>query len=209
MFYPYHIWLGIPPKEQPPNHYRLLGSQPFESDAEVIDSAANRQMTYVQQMAIGEYMAPSQKLLNELSAARLCLLDLKKKADYDLQLRLNLKHPSEEKPQRHLSKPKPTPFAHLEPTEPNRGITIRPKMVESLSTSIKSVEDNTVLQTRQRVHKIIYVLGGCFILVLVLFLVLGRDKNTKDLSEIAVSGGQNPSHTGEKRPDEVKMLINQ
>ena len=24
-FDPYHIWLGIPPEEQPPNHYRLLG----------------------------------------------------------------------------------------------------------------------------------------------------------------------------------------
>ena len=22
---PYHVWLGIPPEEQPPNHYRLLG----------------------------------------------------------------------------------------------------------------------------------------------------------------------------------------
>lgn len=23
-FDPYHKWLGIPPKDQPPNHYRLL-----------------------------------------------------------------------------------------------------------------------------------------------------------------------------------------
>jgi hypothetical protein len=23
-FDPYHRWLGIPPQEQPPNHYRLL-----------------------------------------------------------------------------------------------------------------------------------------------------------------------------------------
>ena len=44
MFDPYHKWLGIPPKDQPPNYYRLLAINLFESDAEVIDTAANRQM---------------------------------------------------------------------------------------------------------------------------------------------------------------------
>jgi hypothetical protein len=27
---PYDEWLGIPPKDQPPNHYRLLGLELFE-----------------------------------------------------------------------------------------------------------------------------------------------------------------------------------
>ena len=35
-FDPYHAWLGIPPKDQPPNHYRLLGIELFEQDTEVI-----------------------------------------------------------------------------------------------------------------------------------------------------------------------------
>ena len=35
-FDPYRKWLGIPPKDQPPNHYRLLGIDLFEADAEVI-----------------------------------------------------------------------------------------------------------------------------------------------------------------------------
>ena len=91
MFDPYHKWLGIPPKDQPPNYYRLLAIDAFESDPEVIDAAANRQMAYVQQRATGEHIAESQKLLNELAVARLCLLDKKKKAAYDLQLRVNLK----------------------------------------------------------------------------------------------------------------------
>ena len=26
-FNPYHVWLGIPPEEQPANHYRLLEHQ--------------------------------------------------------------------------------------------------------------------------------------------------------------------------------------
>ena len=33
-FDPDHKWLGIPPKDQPPNHYRLLGLDLFESDQE-------------------------------------------------------------------------------------------------------------------------------------------------------------------------------
>jgi hypothetical protein len=39
-FGPYHKWLAIPPEEQPPNHYRLLGLPQFESDADVIEGAA-------------------------------------------------------------------------------------------------------------------------------------------------------------------------
>ena len=84
---PYHKWLGISPKDQPPNHYRLLAIDLFESDPEVIDAAANRQMAYVQRRAIGEHAALSQRLLNELSMARLSLLDAKKKAAYDESLR--------------------------------------------------------------------------------------------------------------------------
>jgi len=90
MFDPYRKWLGISPKDQPPHHYRLLAIDLFESDPEVIDAAANRQMSYVQQRATGEHLADSQRLLNELSAARLCLLDPKKRSAYDATLRAQL-----------------------------------------------------------------------------------------------------------------------
>ena len=39
-FDPYYKWLGIPPKDQPPNHYRLLGIDLFTPDPDVIESAA-------------------------------------------------------------------------------------------------------------------------------------------------------------------------
>jgi len=39
-FDPYHRWLGIPPHEQPPDHYRLLGLARFEAEADVIATAA-------------------------------------------------------------------------------------------------------------------------------------------------------------------------
>jgi hypothetical protein len=89
-FDPYHKWLGIPPKDQPPNHYRLLGIEAFESDADVVESAADQRMTHVRTYQAGQHSALSQRILNELSAAKLCLLDLEKKAAYDRQLRESL-----------------------------------------------------------------------------------------------------------------------
>ena len=80
-FDPYRMWLGIPATEQPPNHYRLLGVGLFEADADVISNAADRQMVHVRTFQGGKYSALSQQVLNELSTARVCLLDPKKKAD--------------------------------------------------------------------------------------------------------------------------------
>jgi hypothetical protein len=87
---PYYEWLGIPPKDQPPNHYRLLGLELFEENRSVIDTAANRQMSFIKQYQTGADSELTQKLLNELSAARLCLLSASAKAAYDEQLRAQL-----------------------------------------------------------------------------------------------------------------------
>ena len=88
---PYYEWLGIPPKDQPPNHYRLLGLELFEENRSVIDAAANRQMSFIKEYQAGADSELSQKLLNELSAARLCLLSAPTKATYDEQLRAQLR----------------------------------------------------------------------------------------------------------------------
>ena len=83
----YHVWLGIPANEQPPNHYRLLGIAVFETDLDVIDHAADRQMSHVRTFQSGRHQALSQQILNELANARLCLLNAPRKAEYDEQLR--------------------------------------------------------------------------------------------------------------------------
>lgn len=83
----YRKWLGIPPKDQPPNHYRLLGIERFEDDPDVIDAAADQRMAHVRTYQTGKNSALSQKILNELSAARICLLDPQKKVSYDAKLR--------------------------------------------------------------------------------------------------------------------------
>ena len=90
LFDPYRVWLGIPPEERPPNHYRLLGIGTFEDDADVISNAADRQMAHIRTFQSGKRSAMSQDLLNELSSAKICLLDPAKRAEYDQQLRTEL-----------------------------------------------------------------------------------------------------------------------
>ncbi len=86
-FDPYHEWLGIPAGEQPPHHYRLLGIPAFEESATVIENAANQRMAHLRTFRAGKHAAESQRLLNEVAAARVCLLKPEKKSDYDQLLR--------------------------------------------------------------------------------------------------------------------------
>ncbi|HEX3999087.1 MAG TPA: hypothetical protein VHX65_11090 [Pirellulales bacterium] len=89
-FDPYLRWLGIREAERPPNHYRLLGLDLFENDSDVIAVAADRQMAHVRTFQTGQYAPLSQRLLNELAAARICLLKPEKKAAYDALLKQHL-----------------------------------------------------------------------------------------------------------------------
>jgi hypothetical protein len=118
-FDPYRVWLGIPKAEQPPNHYRLLGVSLFESDPEVIQEGADRQVAHLKTKQTGSRMQLSQKLLQQVVAAVGCLLDEQSKAKYDRQLREKLKpaaapaekkaeKPAAAKPQ---SPPQPLPQA--------------------------------------------------------------------------------------------------
>ena len=91
-FDPYLKWLGISPKDQPPHHYRLLGIDLFMDDPDVIEAAADRQMAHIRTYQSGKRAAESHSLLNEISTARVCLLDPEQKAAYDEQLREQLGH---------------------------------------------------------------------------------------------------------------------
>lgn len=89
-FDPYHKWLGIPPKHQPPHHYRLLGIDPFEDDPDVISNAADQRMALLRSFQSGKHAEISQRLLNEIAAARVCLLNAERKKEYDARLRATL-----------------------------------------------------------------------------------------------------------------------
>lgn len=86
-FDPYRKWLGIPSQDQPPNHYQLLGIPALENDPDVIENAANRQMAHVRTFQTGKHSKVSQQILNELSAAKRCLLVSEKKTPYDAKLK--------------------------------------------------------------------------------------------------------------------------
>ncbi len=90
MFNPYYEWLGIPENQLPPNHYSLLGITLFESNPKIISAAADRQMMYVRTFQGGKHSAQSQKILNELSAARVCLLNSASRAAYEAQLKAQM-----------------------------------------------------------------------------------------------------------------------
>ena len=125
----YHQWLGIPPNEQPPNHYRLLGIAAFESDANVISNAADRQMAHLQTFKTGRYSALSQQLLTEVAAARICLLNATKKTEYDAALRK--KQGSATQPQHPVARPvvhETIPFASS-PAEHAAPSTPRPRPI--------------------------------------------------------------------------------
>ncbi len=86
-FDPYLKWLGIRDPLRPPNHYRLLGIEPFESDSDVIAAAADRQMSHLRKYQQGQHAELSQRLLNEVATAKLCLLKAEARQTYDAQLR--------------------------------------------------------------------------------------------------------------------------
>ena len=83
----YHQWLGIPPGEQPPNHYRLLGVPLFESDPDVIETAAQRQTVFLRTLQLGPQAELAERTLNAVARARVTLLNVDQKAAYDDKLR--------------------------------------------------------------------------------------------------------------------------
>jgi hypothetical protein len=62
----------------------------LEDDADVISNAAEQRMAHVRTFQLGQHVDFSQKLLNEIAAARVCLLVPEKKARYDAELKAQL-----------------------------------------------------------------------------------------------------------------------
>jgi len=86
-FDPYLAWLDIKPAEHPVDHYKLLGLERFEADEDLIRQAADSRMSHVRKFQTGPRGRFTQKLLNELAAAKICLLNPSTKTTYDAVLR--------------------------------------------------------------------------------------------------------------------------
>jgi len=139
-FDPYRKRLGIPPAEQPPNQYRLLGIGLFESDPDVISNAADRQMVHVRTYQSGKHSAVSQRILNELAAARICLLDPVKKAAYDEQLRRQGRSEMSSTP------PPPSPGRRPPPVPP---LAAPPSFLEDAAPPVAGESDDLWLSTER------------------------------------------------------------
>ena len=128
-FDPYHKWLGISPRDQPPHYYRLLAIDLFESDEDVISAAADKQMAFIRSFQTGKDAQLSQKILNEISTARVCLLNAVKKAQYDAASprAWRERRPASKKPSRFARLPQPpqTKRWKLAPNRPMRTFTSR------------------------------------------------------------------------------------
>lgn len=82
----YKEWLGIKETVRPLNHYQLLRLKQFEDDSGKVRDNYRKMNAHVRKYASGEYGPLSQKLLNELAKAMLCLTDARRKSEYDATL---------------------------------------------------------------------------------------------------------------------------
>ncbi|HJN07714.1 MAG TPA: hypothetical protein QF564_03420 [Pirellulaceae bacterium] len=85
-FDPYSQWLGILVHDRPVDHYCLLGIARFTSDPATIAVAADRRMALLRSYQTGPRGRLTQQLLNEVAAAKLCLINAPSRMAYDAML---------------------------------------------------------------------------------------------------------------------------
>ena len=185
-FDPYHKWLAIPPSEQPPNHYRLLGVPLFESDLDVIEAAAERQATFLRTLQIGPQAELAARILNEVARARVTLLNVDSKMGYDAALK---QQRTETEQQSHTAVPHSRESAVVTPVhkddQPDTLGSVEPLVSDNFSLpepaahSIQITTDSILASTGKRYqHKsrqatrslMLSVLGGlagiCIVIIL-------------------------------------------
>jgi antitoxin component YwqK of YwqJK toxin-antitoxin module len=216
----YGNWLGIPPKEQPPNFYRLLGIDLFESDPEVIAEAAEQRIQHIRDFQRGEYALLAQKLQKKIISVRDYLLDEGKKTEYDISLKLQLQHkPAPAAPQRpaqaQYAKPSPAaPPVQAVQTYQLKSKPVRPVPAPSpnrdteYSTNPVVIIKETIgwFREHKKVTATIIKLGYLTIAAVILIIVVANFQNLMALivgksSELIQSVSSGPEG---KPPDRVE-----
>lgn len=196
-FDPYHRWLGIPPKHQPADHYRLLGLERFEADPEVIADAAERQMAHVRRYDLGPHQDISQRVLNELAAAKVCLLQPDKKAEYDRKLQEQVAPQEQAVAEAAQPSPEPLPLVILAPranSEPAGGgkKTLTPLQGSQVrSRGPRLVKHAWLPWTfRERLRRVVLIAGatGGSILLGLAVVSVWRLSSGDDVHEVAKVG---------------------
>jgi len=106
----------------------LLGVRPFEDNLDVIEHAADQRMTHLRTFQSGRNAQLSQRLLNEVAAVRVCLLDKAAKTAYDQELRRRIGQPTAipPEPKAPPAKPKPPKPPPTQPAPPPTQLTPPP-----------------------------------------------------------------------------------
>jgi hypothetical protein len=85
-FNPYHAWLGLDRSIRQPDYFQLLGISREQRDVQQIAAAAQRAATRVRGFRPGNRSVQWAALLDEIAAARACLSDPARRADYERRL---------------------------------------------------------------------------------------------------------------------------
>ena len=182
-FDPYHRWLGIPPQHQPPNHYRLLGLELFESDLDVIETAADRQMAHVRGFQSGKRGNLTQGLLNEIASAKQSLLNPESKSTYDRRLKEHLKARKEKKDKR-----KNDSVAQSQTQSPSP--VLQDGAQASAPVAIKTKPRSLTKRSKQKGVSLPLILcgaGGAAVVLLVIAVVALTRGNSEDPSSTSAA----------------------
>ena len=179
-FDPYHKWLGIPPSEQPPNHYRLLGIPIFENDPDVIETATDQRILHLRTLQLGKQSDLSEQLLGKVVAAQICLLNSEKKAEYDECLRREQRVSGAEDPP---------------PTDATEGKEVDKQAATGSVGVVRLTDDDppvVVHTSPMRRTSRPWIVGG-LIAILVCFVLLALDLSSKnDLADESVASAKPP-----------------
>ncbi|MBC8354677.1 MAG: hypothetical protein H8E66_22080 [Planctomycetes bacterium] len=191
-FDPYHKWLGISPQHQPPNHYRLLSLDLYESDPDVIEASVDRIASFLQDVAAGPQAKESQKLLNEIAAARLCLLAESQKSAYDEVLKAELAQaiwPPEDEGERTPPPPVAPAFAidtnastTAKPPPARKANPKRPTVAASPKRSSSAPAAKKPKQQKQQASPLLllsFASGGVLLICAIAFAMFGSDSEAK------------------------------
>jgi hypothetical protein len=212
-FDPYYRWLGIPPEEQPADHYRLLGVRRFETDPEVISNASDQRMAHLRTFASGKRGPESQRLLNEVSAATRTLLDPAKRHEYDAALRARVaaQYPQPAYAAAPMAPVAPLPAARPVPVAPPHEVAYSPAspVPQSPAAPLPFVADSgrSPISKRRRSRGGSLVVAAIAVATLLLALPaaymayrFGLDEDSPIAVHSGPNVGTNPTGTGSGDP---------
>jgi sulfatase modifying factor 1 len=199
-FNPYYQWLGIPETERPISKYRLLALVDFENNREVISAAAERQTIYLRTLQAGEHAVLVAELLNEVSRARVTLLNADQKAEYDEDLR-------EQQTPEPVPEPTPPPIPEVQTPAPTP-VVVRGTVTQEFPVSVVQ----SAKRPRRRKPKVFWkqpavigisVVGVIGILVLFINLMSSGDADPVASNTAERISAETPEPEPQPQPDPV------